>query len=146
MFGGAARIAAACSGPRCIEEFRVLDTHSRTASEGEVAEIQRSDVAVLDQIDSRSRISITSECPISELKIASSFTPNGIAAAEGSGIHQVVGLAAEIVGLGVEVGPVFLAGDLVGREIVHILDPRGTKGPLRVRQAPRSRSALAMSS
>ena len=42
--------------------------------------------------------------------------------AERRGVHPVVGLAAEIVGLGVEIDPVFLAGDLAGREIVDVLE------------------------
>jgi hypothetical protein len=70
-------------------------------------------------------MSITSKCPVSELKIALSFDPNGLFAAERGGVHPIVRLAAEIVGLGVEIDPVFLAGDLAGREIVDILDPAG---------------------
>jgi hypothetical protein len=39
--------------------------------------------------------------------------------------NAVVGLAAEIIGLGVEVDPVFLAGDLAGREIVDVVEIAG---------------------
>ena len=40
-------------------------------------------------------------------------------------VHPVVRLAAEIVGLRIDLDPVFLAGDLAGREIVDVLDPAG---------------------
>ena len=49
--------------------------------EGEGAEVFGGDVAVLDQLVGLGqgwRMSITSKCPISELKIAFSFDPNGL--------------------------------------------------------------------
>jgi hypothetical protein len=61
--------------------------------------------------------------------------PEGIAAAERCCIHAVVCLAAEIIGLGVEIDPVFLARDLAGREIVDILDPARQIGLFGVGQA-----------
>ena len=39
-------------------------------------------------------------------------------------VHPIVGLAAEIVGLGVKIDSVFLAGDLAGREIRRHPRPR----------------------
>jgi hypothetical protein len=69
-------------GAGAIEEFRVLRApRLRSVGEGEVAEIIRGDVAVLDQLiglGRRGRTSITSKRPISELKIALSFAPNAL--------------------------------------------------------------------
>jgi hypothetical protein len=69
-------------GAGAIEEFRVLRApRLHSVGEGEVAEIIRGDVAVLDQLiglGRRGRTSITSKRPISELKIALSFAPNAL--------------------------------------------------------------------
>jgi hypothetical protein len=71
---------------------------------------------------------------MSELKIALSWAPNGLARPKAVAFHAVVGLAAEVIRLGVEIDPIFLAGDLAGREIVDVLDIAGQKGLLGVGQ------------
>src|ERR1700759_3276116 len=80
-------------------------------------------------------MSITSKCPMSELKIALSFDPNGLLFPNAVAVHAIVRLAAEVIGLGVGIDPVFLAGDLAGREIVDILDIAGEVRLFRVGQA-----------
>jgi hypothetical protein len=54
---------------------------------------------------------------------------------ERRGVRPIVGLAAEIVGFGVELDPVFLAGDLAGGEIVDVLDHAGQVGLFGIGQA-----------
>src|SRR5437667_8453994 len=61
--------------------------------------------------------------------------PERVVAAESGGVHPVVGLAAEIVGFGVEVDPVLLAGDLAGREIVDVINAAGQIGLFGIGQA-----------
>jgi hypothetical protein len=68
------------AGP--LEESRVLRApQPHRVGEAEGAEIVGGDVAVLDQLvglGKGSRMSITSKCPISELKIALIRAPNGL--------------------------------------------------------------------
>ena len=48
-----------------------------------------------------------------------------VALGEGGGVHPVVRLAAEIIGLGVELDPILLAGELAGGEIVEFVAVAG---------------------
>ena len=54
-----------------------------------------------------------------------SWGPKRVGAVESADVHPVVGLAAEVVGLGVEIDPILFAGDLAGGEIVELSTPAG---------------------
>jgi hypothetical protein len=126
----AARIAAASLATRVPSKKRGFwVSHSGTA----LAKVKSRKLSAVMWPSSTSsyassngwRMSITSKCPMSELKITLSFDPNGLLRPNAVAFNAVVGLAAEIIGLGVEVDPVFLAGDLAGREIVDVVEIAG---------------------
>ena len=123
---------------RAFEEAGVLRApQPHRIGEGEVAEIIRGDVAVFDQLvrlGQRMAHVDHVEMPDVGAEDRIELGPERVVAAERGGIHPVVRLAAEIIGLGVELDPVFLAGDLAGREIVDVLDVAGQIGLLGVGQ------------
>ena len=116
--------------------------------EREGAEVVGGDVAVLDQLlGFGQRVAHVDHVEMADIRAEDrvELRPERVSAAEGGRVHPVVGLAAEVVGLGVEIDPVFLAGDLARREIVDVLEVAGQGGPFGVGSPPRSRSAAAMS-
>src|SRR5712664_4365312 len=69
-----------------------------------VDHVEMPDVRAVDRVQLRAERIVPTECP---------------------GIGPVVGLAPEVERPGIQIDPVFLAGDLAGGEIVEIVDPAG---------------------
>ena len=93
---------------------------------GEVAEVVAADQAILDQLiglGQRSAHVDHVEMPDVRAVDRVQLRSERIAPTEGPGIGPVVGLGAEVERLGIQIDPVFLAGDPAGGEIVEIVDP-----------------------
>ena len=93
--------------------------------EGEVAEVVVADHAVLDQLVRLGQgIAHVDHVEVPDVGAVErvQLRAERVVLAEGRAVHPIVRLAPEVEGLGVEIDPVFLAGDLAGGEIVEILD------------------------
>jgi hypothetical protein len=107
---------------RAIEEMRVLRApQPHRVSKGEVAEIVLGDQSALDQLPGfGQRIAHVDYIEMPDIGAVDRIELGAerVGAAKGTDIYSVVGLAAEIIGLGVEPDPILFAGDLAGGEIV----------------------------
>src|SRR5579885_32655 len=140
--GGAHRAVAEHRGGlpgdhRALEKARVLRApQPDRVGEGEGAEIVFGDMAVLDQlVGLGQRVAEVDHVEMADIRAEDRIELGAerVAATERGGVHAVVGLAAEIERLGVQLDPVLLAGDLAGGEIVELV---AVAGQMRLARRP----------
>src|SRR4051794_286523 len=108
-----------------LEEVGVLRApQAHRVLEHEVAEIVLADIAVLDQLKRfRQRLAHVDHVEMPDIGAVDrvELRVERVQLEERRRVHPVVGLAAEIVRLDVQIDPVLLAGELEGRKIVEVL-------------------------
>ena len=125
------RLAEECGGflgdAGALEKFGVLGApQPHRVRKGEVAEIVGGDQPVLDQLVGLGQgLQHIRHVEMADVRTEDRVDPGAerIGPAEGGDVHPVVGLAAEIIGLSIEIEPILLAGDLARCVIVVDRDP-----------------------